>query len=147
MGLVEGLRRGEEGMGTGTALADLAYWNKDLVEKKVIPQLFEMDEHGLSALCRMWEAGFYPSTVPMMVDRLVDGQISLEHSTIFLSQLAGYSLTEADKKSVDPAALLVRLVQWTGCRDEEKVGISVFICDSWCRRLKIGVQPVPAASR
>eukprot|EP00090_Calanus_glacialis_P038084 TRINITY_DN6644_c0_g1_i3.p1 TRINITY_DN6644_c0_g1~~TRINITY_DN6644_c0_g1_i3.p1 ORF type:complete len:377 (-),score=136.53 TRINITY_DN6644_c0_g1_i3:115-1182(-) len=48
--------------------------------------------------------------------------MSLEHSTIFLNQLAGYSLTEADKKSVDPAALLARLVQWTGCRDEEKVG-------------------------
>ena len=37
MGLVEGIRRGEEGM--GTALADLDYWNKDLVEKEPIPKL------------------------------------------------------------------------------------------------------------
>ena len=80
-----------------------------------------MEEHGLPAVCRMWEAGFYPSTVPMMVDRLVDGQMSLEHSKIFLSQLAGYTLIEADKKRIDPAALLTRLVQWTGCTDEEKV--------------------------
>jgi len=117
IGLLAGVRRGELGM--GTALADLAYWNKDIVEKEVIPKLFEMDKYGVSALCRMWEAGFYPTTVPIMLDRMVKGTITVEDSTMIIVHLADYTLTETDKKSIDPAALMVKLVQWSGCKDEK----------------------------
>jgi len=116
-GLLEGVRKGEHGM--GAALADLAYWNKSLVEKEVIGKLFDMESHGLSALCRLWEAGFYPVTVPSMVDKMVQGSITDEDSSMILRHLEDYSLTETDKQGIDPAALLLMLLQWDGCKDEK----------------------------
>ena len=114
--LLEGVRTGEQ-EGMGTALADMAYWCKDLVGKEVIPKLFEMEVPGLSALCRLWSAGFYPTTVPCMLDRMVQGEITVEESRMILSHLAAYTLTETDKKSINPAALLCQVLQWDGCRD------------------------------
>ena len=61
----------------GTAIADLAYWNTNLVEKEAVPKLLEMVEPILGALCRLWEAGFYHDIVPVMVDRLVDMEMTL----------------------------------------------------------------------
>jgi len=117
MGLVDGVRRGEKGM--GTALANLAFWNKDLVEKEAIPKLLEMDGAGLDALGRLWEAGFYPHIVPVLVDRLVTGKMATQQSATFLGQLAEYSLTAADKKCVEPADLLIKLVHCSDFKDDD----------------------------
>ena len=117
--LVDGVKRGEVGM--GTALAYLSQWNSKLVEAEV-PKLLDESNHGVEAVCRLWSAGLYGKTVPGLVERLVESRLSPEQSNYLLGQMGEYSLSEEDKKLVEPQSLMCKLLGWTGRREFAKLG-------------------------
>jgi len=117
--LLKRIQLGEIGM--GTALAALAFWNKDLIQSVAIPQLYEMKEFGFEAICRLWEAGFFSFSAGVLIEKLVDDSLTVESKETVLNHLSTYSLSEEDKTNLNTDEILCMLISWKGCKEETKM--------------------------